>query len=106
MPDTEEDPFENKQFDTVDEYLDRLKSDLQQKGYDVEWGDRVETEDGKEAVEVIYEGSLLEDLRVPTNLKIINKRMGPLVGYDMMLDTVESALYYDSEEGDLPFLEQ
>ena len=97
---------EDKQFDTVDEYLDRLKSDLQEDGYDVEWGGQVETENGKEAVEVIYEGNLLEDIRVPTNLDVINKQMGPLTGYEMMLDTVKSTLYYDENEGDLPFLNQ
>jgi len=107
MPDQEEDPFDtaDKQFDTVDEYLDRLKDDLAEKGYDVEWGERIE-EDGKEAVEVIHEGAVLEDLRVPVNLEVINKQMGPLTGYDMMLDTVESALYYDESEGSLPFLDQ
>lgn len=104
----EENPFdtEDKQFDTVEGFLDRLREDLQEKGYDVEWGDRVETEGGKEAVEVIYEGNLLEDLRVPVNLEIVNKQMGPLTGYDMMVDTVESALYYDENEGNLPFLNQ
>jgi hypothetical protein len=101
------DPFDNddKTFDSVDAYLDRLQEDLSEKGYEVEWGDRVETEDGKEAVEVIYEGNLLEDLRVPTNLEVVNKKLGPLTGYDMMLDTVESALYYDNNEGQLDFLD-
>jgi hypothetical protein len=96
------DPFDNqdKTFDDVDNYLDRLQSDLQEKGYDIEWGERDE-----ESVEVIYEGNLLEDLRVPTNLDIVNKQLGPLTGYDMMLDTVESALYYDNNDGDLPFLD-
>ncbi len=97
---------EDKQFDTVDEYLDRLKTDLQEDGYDVEWGGQVKTENGKEAVEVIYEGNLLEDIRVPTNLDVINKQMGPLTGYEMMLDTVKSTLYYDQNKGDLPFLNQ
>ena len=97
---------EDKQFDTVDEYLDRLKSDLQEDGYDVGWGSRIETENGKRAVEVIYEGNLLEDIRVPINLDVINKQMGPLTGYEMMLDTVKSTLYYDQNEGDIPSLNQ
>lgn len=105
MSDQKEDPFDtaDKKFDTVDEYLDRLQEDLAEKGYEVEWGDRIK-EDGKKAVEVIYEGSVLEDLRVPVNLEVINKQMGPLTGYDMMLDTVEGALYYDKNDGNLPFL--
>lgn len=107
MPDTPEDPFETsyKQFDTVEEYLDRLKSDLKENGYDIEWGERGE-EDGKTFVEVEYQGEVLEGLRVPTNLDVVNKQMGPLTGYDMMLDTVQSALHYDEREGDLPFLNQ
>jgi hypothetical protein len=95
-------PFEteDKQFDTVDAYLDRLQSDLEEKGYDIEWGDHHE-----DSVEVVYEGSVLEELRVPTNLEVVNKQVGPITGYDMMLDAVESALYYDEEDGNLPFME-
>lgn len=101
-------PFDtgDETFSTVDEYLDKLQEDLAEKGYDVEWGETVETDDGKEAVEVIYEGSVLDDLRVPTNLDVVNKQLGPITGYSMMLDTVESALYYDENDGDLPFLNQ
>jgi hypothetical protein len=103
----QDNPFQNedKQFDTEEEYLDRLQEDLSEKGYEVEWGERIE-ENGKEAVEVVYEGSVLEDLRVPLNLEVINKQMGPLTGYDMMLDTVESVLYYDESDGDIPFIDQ
>lgn len=103
----ENNPFDNedKEFDTVDEYLDRLQEDLADKGHDVEWGDTVE-ENGKESVEIIYEGNVLDELRVPTNLEVVNKQVGPLTGYDMMLDAVESALYYDEQGGELPFLNQ
>jgi len=105
---SDSDIFDNEedQFETVDEYLDRLKLDLQEDGYDVEWGGQVETENGKEAVEVIYEGNLLENIRVPTNLEVINKQMGPLTGYEMMLDTVKSTLYYDRNGGDIPSMNQ
>ena len=105
---SDSDIFDNEedQFETVDEYLERLKSDLQNEGYDVEWGGQIETENGKEAVEVIYEGNLLENIRVPTNLEVINKQMGPLTGYEMMLDTVKSTLYYDKQDGDIPSLNQ
>jgi len=99
------DPFDNQTFETEEEYLDQLQEDLAEKGYEVEWGETVENEEGKKAVEVIYEGSVLEDLRVPVNLEIINRTLGPMSGYDMMLDTVESALYYDQNDGNLPFME-
>lgn len=103
----ENNPFEDgsKKFDEVDEYLDRLQEDLAEKGYDVEWGEVVE-EQGKEAVEVIHEGNVLDDLRVPINLDVVNKQVGPVKGYDMMLDTVESVLHYDQKDGELPFLNQ
>ena len=102
---SEIDPFDNQNFDTEEEYLDQLQEDLAEKGFEVEWGEVVETEEGKRAAEVIYEGSVLEDLRVPVNLEVINKKLGPISGYEMMLDTVESALYYDQNDGDLPFME-
>ena len=102
---SEIDPFDNPTFETEEEYLDQLQEDLTEKGYDVEWGEVIETEEGKRAVEVIFEGSLLEDLRVPVNLEIINRSLGPMNGYDMMLDTVESVLHYDENEGDLPYIE-
>lgn len=103
MSDSEDiNPFEtgDKQFETVDEYLNRLQDDLEEKGYEVEWGERHE-----DSVEVVYDGSVLEELRVPTKLEVINKQVGPVTGYDMMLDAVESALYYDEEGGTLPFME-
>lgn len=102
---SEIDPFDNQTFQTEEEYLDQLQEDLSEKGYEVEWGEFVETDEGKRAVEVIYEGSVLENFRVPVNLEIVNKKLGPMSGYDMMLDTVESTLYYDHNEGNLPFLE-
>lgn len=102
MSDSEEvNPFgtEDKQFNNVDEYLNRLQEDLADEGYEVEWGERHE-----DSVEVIYEGSVLEEIRVPTKLEVINKQVGPITGYDMMLGAVQSALYYDEEGGDIPFL--
>lgn len=95
-------PFntEDKQFNNVDDYLNRLQEDLSDKGYDVEWGERHE-----DSVEVIYDGSVLEELRVPTKLEVVNRQVGPITGYDMMLRAVESALYYDQEDGNLPFME-
>lgn len=99
------DPFDTENFETEEEYLDQLQEDLSEKGYEVEWGEVVEPEEGKRAIEVIYEGSVLEDLRVPLNLEIVNQNVGPISGYDMMLDTVESSLYYDQNDGNLPFFE-
>lgn len=95
----EDTPFENKQFDNVDEYLNRLQSDLEEKGYDIEWGERFEN-----SVKVIYEGNVVENLRVPTDLDKVNLQLGPMNGYDMMVDVLENALHYDKNEGDLPFL--
>lgn len=99
------DPFDNPNFEDEEEYLNQLREDLSEKGYEVEWGEVIE-ENGKRSVKVIYEGNTLEDFRVPLNLEIINKSVGPISGYDMMLDTVESSLYYDQNDGDLPFLNQ
>ncbi len=99
------DPFDNHNFTDEEEYLNQLQEDLSEKGYEVEWGEIVE-ENGKRSVEIVYEGNTLEDLRVPLNLDIVNKKLGPISGYDMMLDTVESSLYYDENDGNLPFLNQ
>ena len=92
---------EDKIFDSVDEFLDRLQEDLSEKGFEVEFGERYE-----DNVELLNsEGEAFEGLRVPTNLEMVNKQMGPISGYDMTVQVIVSALSYDNRGGDVPFLE-
>lgn len=99
----DQNPFldEEKTFDSVDSFLDELQEDLANEGFNVEFGERHEG-----SVELLHDQEHeIDDLRVPTNLELINKQMGPFSGYDMLLDMLVGTLNYEDRGGDVPFLE-
>jgi len=98
-----ENPFSDEvtTFDSVDNFLDTLQEDLAEEGFEVEFG-----EEHENSVELLHnEGEEIDDLRVPTNLDIVNKQMGPFSGYDMLLDMLLGTLNFEDRDGDVPFLE-